>query len=384
MEVSYLSVKARNSVALTVAGVMTGTSADGIDVVVARFAGVYPQLEWEVMGIYHTPLPQRVRELIDLGSQGEIRSREYAELEYLISSGIAKALREVFERTPFALVGIHGQTLWHSPGGEWPFTHQVLDPYRVAQELNLPVIWDFRRGDLAAGGEGAPLTPLAHLYLFYPKVGAGSGFLNLGGIANYTYLAGGDLSEVLAWDTGPGMALLDTASRKLLKIPYDPQGREAKKGRIVEEVVEELLCHPYLQRTPPKSTGKEEFGPGYLEEILKRYPDLHPPDLLATLAAFTARSVALGLNYAPLPRKLYVYGGGLKHQFLMQELRRALPGVDLVPLSQLGLHPQGMEALAFALLAYERWHGRPGNIPCVTGARNRVLLGSIVGATLVF
>jgi anhydro-N-acetylmuramic acid kinase len=254
----------------------------------------------------------------------------------------------------------------------------VINPYPIAEAFGVPVVWDFRRADLAVGGEGAPLTPLALFYLFYPRTGPRCGFLNLGGIANYTYFSGENPEEVLGWDTGPGIGLLDLAVRRLFQLPYDHGGRIAKEGAIHKDLLQELLKDPYFERTPPKSTGKEEFGPALLDRILKEFR-VEPGDLLATLSAFTALSAGREILRYSSPLRLYLYGGGSKNRAVVEGLIGNLPGVEVAFLSSLGVPPQSFEALAFALLAYERWHKRPGNLPRVTGAKKRVLLGAIAG-----
>jgi anhydro-N-acetylmuramic acid kinase len=363
---------------MRVAGVMTGTSGDGVDGVVVRLVGAFPDLEWELLETAFLPLPSRVREIIEEGARGSVRVESYQELESLITRSTLELLFQLKRRISFDLVGIHGQTIWHLPRGEPPFTHQVMNPYPIVEALGVPVVWDFRRADLAVGGEGAPLTPLALFYLFYPRTGPRCGFLNLGGIANYTYFSGENPEDVLGWDTGPGMSLVDLAVRIFFQLPYDPEGKIALRGSIHRELLDELLRDPYFGRTPPKSTGKERFGPALLDGIMTKWR-IEPEDLLATLSAFTAESAGLEIKRFSSPYRVYLYGGGSRNRAVTEHLARTLEGVEIVPLDPLGVPPQSLEALAFALLAYERWHGRPGNLPQVTGAKKRVLLGAIAG-----
>lgn len=383
---------------MDVLGLMSGTSADGVDAVLARFSGPSHRPRWSVLNAAHHPYPEDLRRwLIAVGQGAAISSSAYLELAEAVTDAQAAAALACDPQGRAALVGCHGQTLWHRPpsaerhGNSW----QLLQGPRLAESLGRPVVFDFRSHDLALGGEGAPLVPATDRALLPPLAGWRA-VLNLGGIANLTLLPpcrGPERqAEVQGWDCGPANTLLDLAVQSFSggQLAFDADGAWGDLGQVNEPVIERWLTEPYLQRRPPKSTGRELFGSADLERRLAdlglslpaptdRPLDPAPgavADALATLTAFTAAAIAQDLARHPsAPLELLVAGGGSRNPGLIRELRQRCRGMWLRPLADLGIAEQEREALAFALLAWWQWRGHPGSLPSVTGASRAAVLG---------
>lgn len=374
-----------------VAGVLSGTSADGIDVGVARirarvlddgFAlGEPPELLAFACEPYPTELARRVRAVLEGAPCG---LRETALLDRDLGRAFGAAARAVADRSGLALdlVASHGQTVWHHDGVEesGAATLQLGDGDFVADAAGCAVASEFRQADVAAGGEGAPLSPLADV-LLYAHVPKPAAILNLGGLANLTWL--GRDGGLLAFDTGPANALLDGLARRLLGADMDVDGASASRGRADAGLVAELLRHPFLERAPPKSTGRDTFGRAWLDGLvedarrrglLARGPD----DLLATAVDFVAATVADALErHAPeRPSALYVAGGGARNPAQMAALARRT-GIDVRSSSAVGVDPKAREALVFAVLGAACALGIPVTHPGATGARAGRTLGKI-------
>lgn len=377
-----------------VLGLMSGTSADGVDAVLAEFSGRPQRPRWRLLASAGVPYPAELRaRLVGLG-QGELLSAAaFLDLAEAVSEVQAEAARACDPQGQAALVGCHGQTVWHRPPepGRRGLSWQLLLAPLLAQLLERPVISDFRSADLALGGQGAPLVPAADAAL----LGADGGWralLNLGGIANLTLLppaAGPDRNKpVLGWDCGPANTLLDLAVQRFSegRLLYDADGAWARRGRCDEALVRQWLEEPYLRQAPPKSTGRELFGRADLERRLEEIQarrqmaavprsDDGAADALATLTAFTAAVVAQDLQGAPPAPELLVAGGGCRNGVLLEELRRRCRGTAVRPLAELGIGDSEREAFAFALLAWWHERGHPGNLPAVTGASRPAVLG---------
>ena len=376
---------------MKVLGLMSGTSADGVDAVLADFRGPAQRPRWRLLSRASHPYPADLQQQLTAIGQGRLCSAsELLELGEAITEQQAAAARACDPTGQAALVGCHGQTLWHRPatsersGNSW----QLLQGPRLASLLGKPVVFDFRAADLALGGQGAPLVPPADAALL-PAIGGWRALLNLGGIANLTLLppaSGPDRRQpVLGWDCGPANTLLDLAVQRLShgEQRFDAGGAWASRGRINERMLQHWLQEPYLQQPPPKSTGRELFGQADLERRLAELEadarggaPLEPADALASLTAFTAAVVAQDLaRGTAAPLELLVAGGGARNRMLMGELRRRCRGLRVRPLADLGIGDSDREALAFALLAW--WHalGVPGSLPAVTGARQAAVLG---------
>ncbi|KQZ78377.1 anhydro-N-acetylmuramic acid kinase [Rhodanobacter sp. Root561] len=364
----------------TYLGLISGTSADSIDSVLVSFHRGMPQL----LASHSHPWPGALRERMLALAQGESAPDLDAlgRLDVEIAHGFAEASLELLKRsgTPASAVraiGSHGQTLRHRPGGDYPFTLQLGDPSVIAERCGIDVVADFRRADIAAGGQGAPLLPAVHAMLL-ARPGHTRVVLNLGGIANITVL-GAD-GSVLGFDTGPANGLLDAWCLRQRGESFDRNGRYAASGQADEALLAQLLDDPYFALAPPKSTGREYFHLNWLATHL-RLAALQPADVQATLLELTARSVAAAITqHAPDAREVLACGGGVHNGALMRRLTELLAPRALLSTSRYGVDPDFLEATAFAWLARQRLLGLPGNLPSVTGARGPRVLGAIYSA----
>jgi anhydro-N-acetylmuramic acid kinase len=361
-------------------GLISGTSADGIDVALARF-DPEPRLEAALTAPYPEALRRRILALAQ--SDGDVALDELAALDVEIghcfaAAALALLQRERLDRGRVAGLGCHGQTVRHRPHHAPPFTLQLGDPNVIAERTGITTVADFRRRDLAAGGEGAPLAPLLHAALFPPDADRPCAVLNLGGIANLTVLPSAADEPVRGFDTGPGNCLLDAWAERQLGTPYDRDGALAAAGRVDPALLAELLGEPFFHAAPPKSTGREQFHLPWLA----RYLDDRSPtaaDVQATLVALTARSVAEAVQrHAPATRRVWVCGGGVHNPVLLGALARALAPIPVASTAARGIDPDFVEALLFAWLARERLAGRAlHELPAITGARGPRVLGGV-------
>jgi anhydro-N-acetylmuramic acid kinase len=372
--------RARFERGAVVAGLLSGTSADGIDVALARLVAEDGELRPPELLAFDTlpfagDLEPRVRSVLD-GKALDLRGT--ALLARDLGRAFGRAARESAQRAGLALdlVASHGQTVWHHDGVEptGPATLQLGDGCCVAEEAGCACAGDFRQRDVAAGGEGAPIAALADGLLFarQPRPCA---VLNLGGIANLTLLDHED--EPLSFDAGPAGALLDGLARHLLHRPYDEDGAAAARGRPDAALTELLLAHPFFRRAPPKSTGRDTFGEAWLSSLLVR-TRAGPEDLLATGVDLVARSVASALErFVPeRPERLLVAGGGAHNATLLRAIATAT-GVPTLTTADVGVDPDAREALAFAVLGARCVLGQPSTSPRATGAREGRVLGKI-------
>jgi anhydro-N-acetylmuramic acid kinase len=359
-------------------GLISGTSMDCIDAALLEIGPTDMRLR--AAGGYDWPAPLRTRLRRAAEDYERIGLAEYGSLDTCVGVEFANAATRLLETAGIAPAGVraigsHGQTVLHQPRGAAPFTLQIGDPNVIAERVRIDVVADFRRRDIAAGGEGAPLMPAFHAAAF-----AGSGetraVVNIGGIANLTLLpAAGD---VLGFDTGPGNCLLDAWARRHLNQDCDLGGAWARTGRVDEPLLDELLRDPYFARPTPKSTGRETFSDAWLERRLGGLAR-QAADVQATLAELTARSIAesLGRCGGAAAQQLFVCGGGAFNDDLMRRLAAALPGIQVRTTADYGIAPEHVEAAGFAWLAHRYLEGRAGNLPSVTGARRPVPLGAL-------
>lgn len=358
-------------------GLISGTSADGIDAVLARFVNGRPQL---LDGITH-PWPTSLRDqLLTLGqAQERIDLDALGQLDVAIGACFGEATNALLAKAKVAAgdvvaVGSHGQTVRHRPDGRWPFTMQLGDPSVIAEGCGITVVADFRRADVAAGGQGAPLLPAMHAMLLDAQPDARA-VLNLGGIANVTYLAGN--GRVTGFDTGPANGLLDAWCLRHRGEAYDHDGRFAAQGHVDEALLARLLEDPYFSQPPPKSTGREHFHLAWLDARLATVTH-RPEDVQATLMALTVRSIGDAMaRHAHDAADVLVCGGGVHNPVLMEALQSALGPRPVRSTAAFGVDPDFLEALAFAWLARQRLLELPGNLPAVTGARGLRVLGAI-------
>ena len=373
-----------------VVGLMSGTSADGIDAVLTRISGSGLSTKAEQLGFYFLPFDPDTRRAILTICGGESGgAKEVCLLGTHLGRLYAQAVRELLKTTgteKVDLIGCHGQTVYHIPE-ETEYlnttirgTLQIGDPSYLAEEFRCPVVSDFRIRDMAAGGLGAPLVPYTE-FLLYRSETEDVALQNIGGIGNVTLLpAGCALEEVTAFDTGPGNMVMDALVMKLTggKMGYDDGGRLAASGTVIPALLEWMLQDPYLDRQPPKTTGREYYGADYVEKLLA-FGDYPLADILATATAFTARSIALSLErFADrMPRRLVIGGGGSRNPTLLGFLREALPEVLVQTQEDLGLDSDAKEAVAFAILANDALFGICNNAPSATGAKHGVVMGRI-------
>ncbi|MFW5834932.1 MAG: anhydro-N-acetylmuramic acid kinase, partial [Pseudomonadota bacterium] len=359
-----------------VLGLMTGTSMDGLDVALCEVA-VEPRLGCRLVAFETAAMPAAVRRLLD--DLDRLDLADLARLDAALGQWFAAAAAAICTRHGFVpeLVGSHGQTVYHESGRtSW----QLGEPTFLAARLGCPVVAHFRQGDIALGGAGAPLVPFVDAALLRDD-DEDRAALNIGGIANLTLLPAA--GEVRGFDVGPGNMILDELARRASGASCDADGALAARGRIDEAGLRALLAHPFLAALPPKSCGREQFGPAFVDAWLADDPPTGEQDWcdrLATAAAFTAAAIAEAVRrHAPPTRRLIASGGGVRNPVLMAELARRLGnGVPVETSEAHGLPIDAKEAMAFALLAACRWHRIPANLPSATGAARPALLGSIV------
>ncbi|MCL4736917.1 MAG: anhydro-N-acetylmuramic acid kinase [Burkholderiaceae bacterium] len=363
-------------------GLMSGSSLDGVDGVLAA-----PDLPQPPRAHVHAPLPQALRrELLALNTPGGLDELHRAALAEGALAGLyAEVVRALLARAALPAsavraIGAHGQTVRHQPGAfdGIGYTVQLLDGARLAEASGIDVVCDFRRRDLAAGGQGAPLVPAFHAARFGGG-DADTAVLNIGGIANLTLL--GRDGSVRGLDCGPGNVLMDAWSVRHLGLPYDEGGAWAASAVPDEALLARLLAEPFFARSPPKSTGRDLFHAGWLDAALGVHGALPPARVQATLLELTVRAAADALRrHAPGTVRLAVCGGGAFNDALMARLAARLPGIQVQSTGVLGVPPDQVEALAFAWLAKAFVDGRPGNVPAVTGAVGPRRLGALYPA----
>ena len=359
---------------------MSGTSGDGVDATLIRVGwreGDTPAVE--LIRHKHTPFLPALRDRILAAGEGRpLSAAELARLHADLGEAYAAAAVGVAQGDEPIVIGVHGQTVAHLPAER--VTLQIGDAARVAMRAGTAVVADFRSADIAAGGQGAPLTPFADHVLFSHR--APCAILNLGGIANVTLLPSPDVRSVIAFDTGPGNMVIDALARAGGR-PFDEDGAAALRGRVDERALAAALAHPYFSRPTPKSAGREEFGEPFARELLARVRDGGGSldDAVATATALTARSAASALQVATPSgvrlREVLVAGGGAANLALMGALREALRPMPLLPTDDAGVPVAAREAMAFALLALYRMHGSVNTLPQVTGASRAVSAGAV-------
>jgi len=385
--------------AMTVAGIMSGTSADGIDVAFTRITPHPDDPEapaLKLLGHAGFPFPPALRRAVLAAMNADaIATAELARLNWRLGQAYSEALAVALERHPcrLDLIGCHGQTIYHQAtparylGREASCTWQIGEMAMLAEESGVPVVSNFRPADMVVGGQGAPLVPLLDYVLFRHPT-RGRVLQNLGGIGNLTALPpnAGPL-QVVAFDTGPGNMVIDQLMQQLFGKRFDRGGKTGARGTVIKPVVSARLREPFFAARPPKTAGREQFGGDYAIRFLEacRKAGGSPEDAIASATALTAQSVALAYSsflfktMRKAPVDFIVSGGGARNLTLMQMLRDQLEplGCTVQASDDLGLPAEAKEAAAFALLAYETWHRRPGNIPSATGAARPAILGEI-------
>ena len=373
-------------------GLMSGTSADGMDAAAVLVqGGDAPRRTTTLVALCSVPFEAPLGEEILLAQEGTLPTRRLLALHAALGEAGAEAARQAFAAAawtdPPDVIGFHGQTIFHDPRGErsgHPLSAQIGDPTVVAHALRAPVVSNFRMADILEGGEGAPLVPRFDYHQFASD-SSDRVLLNLGGIANLTRIpAGAPLGSIVAFDCGPGNMLLDSIVTAVQPggPRYDEGGKIAASGRVIEDVAREFLSDSFFDRKPPKSAGREQFGDAYRDRFLGRTAAASLEDRLRTAVEITAGGVAGGIALSGngAPHEVIVSGGGAKNPELLKAIAARLPGVAIRTSDELGVPSQAKEAMAFAFLAVETMAGRPGNVPAATGARKEVVLGSITPA----
>jgi len=356
---------------MRVAGIMSGTSLDGIDVAIVDIKGK------AVTSIGHGTVPysDETRRRILAVSNTQCQTADISRLNFDLGELYAKAVRTIcrynkLELETIELIGCHGQTIYH----EGTNTLQIGEASVIAERLEIPVVSDFRTRDIAAGGHGAPLVPFVDDLLFRsPKLHRVA--LNIGGISNITVLSD---ARVIAFDTGPGNMVMDQLVALMTngRERFDRKGNIAARGKVNQELLDSLLENPYYQASPPKTAGREQYGSQFIAKLTET--GLPLKDLIATATSFTAATIATAIErFAPQTDEVIASGGGIHNVQLMAQLTALLPSARLTTTAEFGVDPDAKEAIAFAILAYRTWKRESGNLPSATGARYPVILGKL-------
>jgi anhydro-N-acetylmuramic acid kinase len=361
-------------------GLMSGTSMDGIDAALVRLD--HDRIELLASHTHPWP-PALLRDIRQAAQGGNARLDQLGQLDAAAGEQFAAAVIALLQASgasagAVTAIGSHGQTLCHGPDSVPPYSLQIGDPNRIAELTGITTVADFRRRDIAAGGQGAPLVPAFH-QAYLRSSTENRVVLNIGGIANITLLPAAPDRPVIGYDTGPGNCLMDRWIERHRQQPYDAGGNWAAEGQLQPNLLWQLLDDPYFRQPPPKSTGTEYFSLDWLQQQL---PDgIAPQDVQATLAGLTARSIADAIRLSqPDAERLLVCGGGVHNQRLSLLLDIELPGIAIESTAAHGMQPDWIEAMAFAWLAHQTLRGRPGNLPAATGAQGPRVLGGIYPA----
>ncbi len=368
-------------------GVLSGTSMDAIDVALVSFVSSYPK----ILKTLSYPIPEAFRRhCLTLCQSGAGSIDDYGKLDAEAGEIFAKAVNRLLQDSEISpkhirAIGSHGQTLRHRPEAIPPFTLQIGDPNIIAERTGIPTIADFRRRDIAAGGQGAPLAPAFHAAILGSE-DEDRVIVNIGGISNITILNRDPTARLIGFDTGPGNCLMDLWVRKHWKMAYDKDGIIAARGKVQTRLLEALLQDPFFDKSPPKSTGRDYFNESWLLKYINQTDQIIEPflpeDIQATLLYVTAYSLTNAiLQNAPEKTAVYICGGGVHNIFLMQTLSHLL-NRPVQSTDALGSSPDWIEATLFAWLAKQTMEGKSGNCPTVTGARHAIPLGGIFGLEL--
>jgi anhydro-N-acetylmuramic acid kinase len=384
---------------MRVLGMMSGTSADGIDVALVSIFGAPPRLSTKFEAHHHIALPRNLREaILRVANGAATTTAELSQLNFSVGEEFARAAISACKRwrVPLGkidLIGSHGQTIFHqgraaarSGARQIASTLQIGEPSIIAELTGATTIADFRPADMAAGGQGAPLVPFVD-YLLYRDARRGRVALNIGGIANVTVIpAGAKPADVFAFDTGPGNMIVDALVERYSRgrQHYDKGSHLALSGDLLPALLAKMLRDPYLKLPPPKTAGREQFGQGFADGIhaWAKRNRARPEDVLCTATVFTSLTIADALGNFVLPRtsvdQMIVAGGGARNPLMMLQLAAVLPEIEILEAGEFGVVADAKEAFAFAVLAYEAWHGRANNLPSATGAKHATVMGKMV------
>ena len=376
-------------------GLMSGTSLDGVDVVLCDITGKDEDTQVKQLNFKTYEIPEYLRDKIRKCCSRELVPVELiCSLNFELGQLFAEAVKKLCKESSvnledIAFIASHGQTIFHIPkafSDYIPSTLQIGEAAIIANECRTTVISNFRVMDMAVGGEGAPLVPYSE-YLLYADENQAVALQNIGGIGNVTFLPKkGDFTKVIAFDTGPGNMMIDGAVQKLYEKKFDKNGEYASKGKLIPLLAEELKNHPYFALDIPKTTGRELFGEHYTYTLLEKYQDYNKNDIIFTLTWFTAYSIAYHykkyfIHHHNLD-KCIIAGGGAYNECLINLIKRELPEIEILIQEDLGYSSEAKEAIAFVILGNQTYHMRPSNVPSATGARKSVILGQITYPTI--
>lgn len=370
-------------------GIMTGTSCDGIDISAVKFTENSDDF-MELIAFNTLPLPKEITGFVQKCSQNQVQLSDISQFNFFLSQIFANAVKEFLsfnnlKESEIDFIAVHGQTIWHNPaktlffGNEVASTFQSINLSALSKLTEIPVIGDFRAGDIAFGGQGAPLVPIFDKRFFQSKV-ENTICLNIGGISNLTFIPKENSHlDFNAFDCGPGNTLINIAAKKYYGLDYDIDGETASKGKLIRPLFDELLRDDYLMKTPPKSTGREKYNLEYLNKSLdKLVITPEPTDILRTFTELTAEAISININqFTDEDSRIIVSGGGRNNLFLMNLLKEKLPKSKFIDIEDFGIPSDGKESIAFAYLGWLFLKGLPGNIPSATGARKETILGTL-------
>ena len=375
-----------------IAGVMSGTSLDGIDVALVRIEGSGVDSKVKLIHFTTVPFCNDIKSEIQQALSIENSNVQLiCSLNFKLGLCFANAVKEVCKEANFSLeqldlIGSHGQTIYHQPkpeGNMIASTLQIGEPAVIAYDTNTTVISNFRTMDMAAGGQGAALVPYSEVIL-YRDPSKNRLLQNIGGIGNVTVIPSQKSDQnVIAFDTGPGNMIIDEVCQRLFQLPYDQNGEIAEQGEVVDEILTYCMNHPFLKMNPPKSTGREQFGEEFVSQLLKRYEKYSKENILTTVTMFTASSIVYHYKEFILPyyeiAEVILGGGGSYNDTLVEMIRYGLKDEKCTIFIQedIGYSSEAKEAIAFAILANETYHRNPSNVPSATGAKKSVVLGNV-------
>ena len=376
-------------------GLMSGTSLDGVDVVLCDITGKDEDTQVQQLNFKTYEIPEYLRDKIRKCCSRELVPVELiCSLNFELGQLFAETVKKLCEESSvnledIAFIASHGQTIFHIPkafSDYVPSTLQIGEAAIIANECRTTVISNFRVMDMAVGGEGAPLVPYSE-YLLYADKNQAVALQNIGGIGNVTFLPKkGDFTKVIAFDTGPGNMMIDAAVQKLYGKKFDKNGEYASKGKLIPQLAEELKKHPYFALDIPKTTGRELFGEHYTYALLEKYQDYNKDDIIFTLTWFTAYSIAYHYKKYFIHQynldKCIIAGGGAYNKCLINLIKKELPEIEILIQEELGYSSEAKEAIAFVILGNQTYHMRPSNVPSATGARKNVILGQITYPTI--
>lgn len=360
-------------------GLMSGTSADGIDAVLVDFSAATPRL----LASHYTPYNLELRkQILDLCHPGENEIHRLGELDVMLAHTFAAAVNDLLRNAStsadkIAAIGSHGQTIRHAPNHTQRFTMQIGDPNTIAAKTGITTVADFRRKDIALGGQGAPLVPAFHRSLFASKE-VDRAIVNIGGIANVTLLPRNAADHIIGFDTGPGNALMDHWVHTHQNETHDKAGAWGASGAVNQQLLHMMLSDAYFKLTPPKSTGREKFNAKWLQQLLQNMNiEINPVDVQTTLTEFTAVTITDAIKQNMDSGEIYICGGGAHNDYLMSRIQALAPTFKVFTTETLGIHPDWVEAIAFAWLASQTMNKSAGNLPSVTGAKQAAILGGV-------